>query len=156
TENALHVLDSGRLREFVHDHMGRDRVRDVPTLAPPFVERLGRDALVERFSDPAVRRRLADALRRQTNDLRLRLGAVNVVERLWLSEELKQASRLLEPGRGVDLTGFDLGDFLEAAHDAESRARHPEPFRADTLDPGGPALVPYALLSLVICPVCWV
>jgi hypothetical protein len=138
TEKALHILDSGRLRPFVHEHRGRDRI-------------------VQRFSDPAVRRRLADALEQYKEDLKRRLEAVNVVECLLLGEEVKEAQRLLEPGHAVDLTGFDLKDFLDAAHDAEMRARNPELFRVYyALDRQGSPLLAFTLAVLVFWPVCWV
>jgi hypothetical protein len=157
TEKALHVLDSGQLRTFVHDHSGRDTLYAVPTLTPPFRQLLGRDAIARRFSDPAVRRSLARTLELQKADLKRRLEAANLVEWVVLGEDLQQAKQLLAPGRAVDLTGFELGDFLRAADDATKRARDPERFRVYyALDWDGPALFPFALTLLVFGPVCWV
>ena len=92
-EKTLAVLDGGRLRAFVHD-------------------RADRDSIIERFSSPAVRRRLADALAREKEDLRVRLEAANVVEWILLRDDLKKGKQLLEPGRAVDLTGFEPEHFL--------------------------------------------
>jgi hypothetical protein len=138
TEKALHVLDSGRLREFVRDP--RDR-----------------HGIVRRISDPAVRRRLAAALGHQKEDLRQRLEAVNLVEFLLLGEDVKHARRLLEPGHAVDLTGFEPEDLLRAADHAELRARHPEMFRGHyRIERGGSPLLTFILTVLVFWPVCWV
>jgi hypothetical protein len=157
TEKALHVLDSGRLREFVHDHMGRHRTREVLTLEPPFVQRLDRDGIVERYSDPVVRRRLADSLQRQKEDLRQRLEAVNVIEWLVLGLDMRTAQQLLEPGRAVDITGFKQEDLMRAVHDAELKASQPALFRSyRALDPAGPELVVFALTFLAVCPLCCV
>jgi hypothetical protein len=142
TEKALHVLDRRRLRELAHDFF------DDPTV---------RDAIVRRYADPAMRRRLARALELQKEDLQRRLEATNLVEWVVLGEDLQQAKQLLGPDHAVDLTGFDLGDFLRAADDAESRSRHPERFRAYYATPGeGLGLVLFALTFLVFWPMCWV
>jgi hypothetical protein len=137
-EKTLYVLDSGRLRGLVHD-------------------RTDRDDLVKRFSNPAIRRRLAEALARQKEDLSLRLESVNVVERVMLGDDLKKARHLLEPGRTIDLTGFDSEHFLRAAEDAEAKVRHPERFRVyKGADRQGPGLVAGVFALLVTWPVCWV
>jgi hypothetical protein len=137
-EKALYVLDSGRLRGLVQG-------------------RTDRDDLVERFSNPAVRRRLDEALAREKEDLSLRLESVNVVERVMLGEDLKKARRLLEPGRAIDLAGFESEHFLRSAEDAEAKVRHPERFRIyKGADRQGPGLVAGVFAFLAAWPVCWV
>jgi hypothetical protein len=137
-EKALHVLDSGRLREIVNDHADRD-------------------ALVERLSRPVVRRHLADALARQKEDLRLRLETVNVVERILQGEDLKRARQLLEPGHAVDLEGFGPEQIVRVVDDAEAKARHPERFRVyKGSNREGAQLVWVLLVLLAVWPVCWV
>jgi hypothetical protein len=137
-EKALHVLDSGRLGDFVRD-------------------RPDRDAIVERLSRPVVRSRLADALGRQKEDLRLRLEAVNVVERLWHGEDLKRARELLESGRAVDLASFGPEQLLGVVDDAEAKARRPERFRSyKGSDREGAPLVWVLMVVLAGCPLGWV
>jgi hypothetical protein len=156
-EKALHVLDGGRFREFVHGDMGRDRVRKVATIEPPGFEELGRDAIVRRFSEPAVRRVLHGALEQQKLDVERRLDGVNFLEQWLLSDELKKGRLLLEPHREVSAAGFEVGEFLDAVHDAELQAAYPETFRVHAIrHQRGPGLVFFVLVFVLLWPACWV
>jgi hypothetical protein len=136
-EKALYALDSGRLRDFIKGSTDPD-------------------GNLERLSDPALRRHLVQALQRQKEDLKVRLEAVNVVEWLWLGQEVKRAQKLLEPGRAVDLTPLEGKHLLRVVDDVERKTRHPQWFRAYAVSDDGPALVFFALTLVAVCPICWV
>jgi hypothetical protein len=152
---ALHVLDSGKLRDIIEPFArstlpgdGADQRQARAAMA---------DVLVRLYSDPVLRRQLADVLLQQRHDLEERLKAVNSLERFWLGDDLNRAKELLEPGRTIDLEGFKFPQFLEAAQDAENKSRHPErlhDYRAFGRD--GPRLVPVLLGLILFWPVCWV
>ena len=137
-EKTLAVLDGGRLRSFVQD-------------------RADRDSIIERYSGPAARRRLEDALTREKEDLRVRLEAANVVEWIVLRDDLHRAKQLLEPGHAVDLADFEPEQFLRAAEDAAGKVRHPERFRAyKGGNPEEPRLVALVFALVLVWPACWV
>ena len=155
-EQALRILEEGNFRDFVYADMGASSVRKVPLIDQPGFVQWKRDAIVERFSDAQVRRNLAHTLGGQRRELALRLENVAFLVQAYAADDLAASKRLLSAGHAVDLKGFEVGDFLRAATDAERIASHAEEAPEYIVGPHGPTIAAYALGMVLIWPVCWV
>ncbi len=141
-EKALRIVDEGKFRDLVYADMGQKSVRKVAVSGAPGFMELKRDQILDRFSDPQVRRKLADMVEQLRRDLELRLGNLGFLEE-YVSHHLENSKRLLSAGHVVDLGKFDLGDFLRSAHDA------------DNVDRIGEDIAIGALCLVLVWPACW-